>query len=247
MPKIQPPSPKVEEVEMVKIIFCAVIIAGLCLGQSVEEKKEPELRNDGYTKYLALEIFGGKRFTYYHYIEFSGIGSPWTEVSYPQLPYSLWQGGISTEYQFIPHLSFSLDGSYSSTKNLSFFCYAIIVPPVFKFTLTNASFTILYDNRILRVIGYQVGAGVGFFYIELFGDDVGINNNDTIVNAICLTPMVKGSLQLNIASPLYLKIQLESNFHHFIKTGAECFHLDKCFPTISAGMGYRFNLEWRKQ
>jgi hypothetical protein len=220
---------------MNKKAFYFMIIAGLCFGQSIESGSDPKVREEAFNKNLSLEIFGGKYFTFDHEMEFSAT----------TLPFYMWKGGGAIIYQPIPNISFSLislTGSYSYTKDVYCIHNELFLPPELKFSVNNVSFVVSFKNSSSKNVGYFIGSGIDISFIKLFYNSNSPISNDTTLNTTYLRPLVRGGLWLNIISPLYIKIQIESEFYHFAKIGSKHINLGRISPSICIGLGYTFNL-----
>jgi len=209
------------------VIFLVITI-GLSFAQNNIVKSNSEILHNVVDRNLSIEIFCGKFLTLDHIIH-SG--------SRTQLPFSMWRVGGKVSYQFIPHIVVGTASSYSMAKNLAGMHSELYPPP--ELSLTNISFWVSYKNEIVRDIEYLIESGINITFVKLLHDD-------NSMNALYLSPLVIGCLQLEVISPLYLKLQVENSFHCFMKTGSRDIELRTILPSVCISLGYRFILDRRK-
>lgn len=153
----------------------------------------------------------------------------------------MWGGYFSIGYQFTNQRVISCRGGYSYTKDLT---YPEVDFGSSEMKFSTRSFSLLFS---FKSADFLLGTGMDISYINVaYKYWVPAEPNDTLVNilsqkTILLAPTVSASGQWKIIYPLYLKIQIESRILHFVKIGSEEIDLPKVQPSISIGLGHRFN------
>jgi hypothetical protein len=215
---------------MGRIIFCAILIAELCFGQS--ENFASVILKSNFIRNLSLEFIGNMNLTFEHDIRFGGA----------KLPVYMWGGTCNIGYQLGPHALIFCGGGYSYTKDLSY-PQADFGSSEMKFS--NKNLSVLFSYRESNI---TINTGMDISSVMVLRKDwVVLEPNDTLVEVSIkkttyVRPMVSVSAQQNLISHLYLKFQMECRVLHFVKFGSKDIDLPKVQPNICIGVGYAFNL-----